>query len=119
MKCLRRILYVSRLDKMRNAIIRQRNRVTYVLDYIKKLHLKWSSHVSRSAPNNICLMNFDNKIQSRRDEGRPRRSWIDDIADNTANTIHHIYNIWHCHVFCIFTLRRETSRNKEKKNLFS
>jgi hypothetical protein len=51
--CLRRTLKVSRLDKIRNEIIRQRIGVTPVLDYIKKQQFKWFGHVSRSPPNSM------------------------------------------------------------------
>jgi hypothetical protein len=114
MKCLRRILDVSRLDNIRNKIIRQRIGVTPVLDYIKKQQLKWFGHVSRSAPNSIIQRALTLKYNGRRDNGRPRRRWIDDIA-YTQQTPFSRCTIWHCHVLSISTLRREASRDRENK----
>jgi hypothetical protein len=88
MKGLKRILNVSRLDKIRNEIIRQRIGVTHVMDYIKRLQLKWIGHVSRSPPNGIIQRALTLIYYGRRDkEGTPRRRWIDDIANTTASTI--------------------------------
>jgi hypothetical protein len=123
MKCLRRILNVSKLDEIRNEIIRQRIGVTTVPDYIKKQQLKWFGHVSRSLPNCIIQRAVTLRYNGRRDKGRPRRHWIDDLADTTANIIQQIsqqtpfsrYIIWHCHVLYISTLRCEASRDRENK----
>jgi hypothetical protein len=93
MKCLRRILNVSRLDKIRIEIIRRRIGVTPVLDYIKKEQLKWFGHVSRSPPNGIIHRALTLRYNGRRDKGRPRRRWIDDIADTTAYTIQQIHHM--------------------------
>jgi hypothetical protein len=90
MKCLRRILNVSRLDNVRNEIIRQQTGVTHVLDYIKKQQLKWFGYVSRSSPNGIIQRALKLRYNGGEDKGTPRRLWIDDIADTTANIIQQI-----------------------------
>jgi hypothetical protein len=84
MKCLRRILNVSRLDKIRNEIIRQRIGVTPVLDYIKKQQLKWFGNVSRYPTSFIIIIEraLTLRYNGRRDKGRPRRRWIDDLTYN-------------------------------------
>jgi hypothetical protein len=93
MKRLKKILNVSRLDKNINEIIRQRIGVTPVLDYIKKQQLKWLGHVSRSPPNGIIQRTLTLKYNGRRDNGRPRRRWIGDIADTTTNKLQQIHHM--------------------------
>jgi hypothetical protein len=93
MKYLRRILNVSRLDKIRNEIIKQRIGVTPVLDYIKKQQLKWFGYVSRSPPSGIIKRALTLRCNDRRDKSRPRRRWIEDIADTTVNTIQQIHHM--------------------------
>jgi hypothetical protein len=92
MKYLRRILNVSRLDKIINTIIRQRTGVTPVLDYIKKQQLKWFGHVSRSQPNGIIQKALTLKYNGRRDKGRSRRR-IDDKTETTENTFQQIHHM--------------------------
>ena len=53
MRCLRRIMNVSIMDKIRNEIIRDTIKVTPALDYIKSQQLKWFGHVVRSSINSL------------------------------------------------------------------
>ena len=51
MKCLRRILGVTRKDRIRNEEIRKRVGTTPILKYIKRQQVKWFGHVSRMPSN--------------------------------------------------------------------
>jgi hypothetical protein len=115
MQCLRRILNVSRPDKIRNEIIRQRIGVTPVLDYIKKQQLKRFGHVSRSPPNGIIQRALTLRYNGRRDKSRPRRCWIDDIAGTTANTIQQIHHMALSHTPSPLYAVRHLERRKNKQ----
>jgi hypothetical protein len=51
MKCLRRILGVTRRDRIRNEEIRKRVITMPILTYIKRQQVKWFGHVSRMPAN--------------------------------------------------------------------
>uniref|UniRef100_A0A0B7BQC2 Uncharacterized protein n=1 Tax=Arion vulgaris TaxID=1028688 RepID=A0A0B7BQC2_9EUPU len=45
MKCLRRMLGVTRRDRLRNEDIRKKVGTTSVLNFIKKQQMKWFRHI--------------------------------------------------------------------------
>src|ERR1700729_2668637 len=55
MKCLRRILNITRRDRIRNYEIRRRVGVTSALEHITKQRIKWFKHVTCMLPDNIRL----------------------------------------------------------------
>ena len=88
MKCLRRMLGVTRRDRLRNEDIRKKVGTTSVLDFIKKQQIKWFGHVSRlpsdSAPQRAMLLRYN----GYKAKGRPRKRWTSEITEATKETIY-------------------------------
>ena len=55
MRCPRRILNITRRDRIRNDEIRRRVGVTSALEYITIQQTKWFEQVTRMSPDNILL----------------------------------------------------------------
>ena len=87
MRCLRRIMNVSILDKIRNETIRETIKVSPALDYIKRQQLKWYGHVARSSINSLAQRAITLRCNRKRGRGRPGKRWIDEITDISMLTI--------------------------------
>ena len=88
MKCLRRMIGITRRDLLRNEDIRKKVGTTSVLDFIKKQQIKWFGHVSRlpsdSAPQRAMLLRYN----GYKAKGRPRKRWTSEITEATKETIY-------------------------------
>jgi hypothetical protein len=80
---LRRILKITRRNRIRNDEIR-RVGVTSALDYITKQQFKWFEHVTRMSPNNIPLKALTSRTHNKR--SRPPKGWINDITESLEIT---------------------------------
>ena len=87
MKCLRRMLGVTRRDRLRNEDIRKIAGTTSVLDFIKKQQIRWFGHVSSlptdSAPQRAMLLQYN----GHNAKGRLRKRWTSEITEATKDTI--------------------------------
>ena len=81
MRVLRMILGVTRRDRIRNDVIRERLNITSVLKIIEKSKLRWYGHVKRMEENRYPRKYLDWIPQGRRPVGRPRKRWIQGIED--------------------------------------
>ena len=80
MRCLRVILGVSLMDKIRNEEIRQRLHLpTTICDEVSKRRLKWFGHVVRMPPHRLPFQAYKNDFLKRRPPGRPPARWRDHI----------------------------------------
>ena len=83
MSCLRRILGVSRLGKIRNSHIKQSlNLKISVADRVSTKRLKYFGHVTRIPPNRNREIALESQVQGIRPRGRPPKKWLDCLAKN-------------------------------------
>jgi hypothetical protein len=66
MRGLRRILNITRRDRIRNNEIRRRVGFTSALEYITKQQIKWLEHVTRMSPDNILLKALTSRSHNKR-----------------------------------------------------
>ena len=80
MKCLRSMTGVSRLDRVRNEVVRARTGVRRELAARVDMNvLRWFGHVE-SMDNEILLKKVMNaKVNGRSARGRPRFGWTDGV----------------------------------------
>ena len=80
MACLRRIMGVSRRDKIRNATIRDTLDVqTTLVDRIRAKQLSYFGHVKRMPPSRYPKITLEGRIPGKRPQGRPPMRWTDNI----------------------------------------
>ena len=76
----RRMLNVKLKDRIRNTTIRQRTRVTDVVQYVTNTKWKWAGHIARMKDNRWTISSTDWQTEGVRSIGRPKRRWRDDIV---------------------------------------
>ena len=80
MSCLRRILGVSRRDKLRNSSIRETTKCqTPIVDKIKAKQLSYFGHAIRMPNHRYPKITLEGRIPGQRPRGRPPKRWIDNI----------------------------------------
>lgn len=81
MRCLRKAAGVTRRDKLRNEIIRERVGTEAVLSYIQRQQIRWFAHLERMPYNSIPFKAYTKRGEGHRARGRPRRRWEDNIKE--------------------------------------
>ena len=80
MKCLRSMTGVSRLDRVRNEIVRARTGVRRELAARVDMNvLRWFGHVERIDNERLLKKVMNAKVDGRRARGRPRFGWMDGV----------------------------------------
>jgi len=80
MEFWRRSAPISRKDKIRNIIIKQKiNVTTSLLDDIKTQQLKWYGHVQRMEEGRLPKKIMRWSPPGRRKRGRPKATWAEGI----------------------------------------
>ena len=80
MKCLRSMTGVSRLDGVRNEIVRERTGVRRELAARVDMNVfRWSGHVERMANERLLKKVMNAKVDGRSARGRPRFGWMDGV----------------------------------------
>ena len=81
MKCYRKILKISWTEHRTNKSIRDELRLEdhWLENFIKKQKLKYFGHLKRSE--GLGKIILEEKIDGKRERGRPRRQWERDIRD--------------------------------------
>ena len=77
----RKMLNVKLKDKIRNTIIRQRSRVTGIVQQVTNTKWKWAGHVTRMKDNRWTIRSTEWQIKGVRSVGRPKHHWRDDIVE--------------------------------------
>ena len=88
MKCLRRMLGVSKRDRLRNEDIRKLVGTTPILNYIKKQQVKWFGHVSRLPTVSAPQMAMLHRHSGYKARGRPRKTWTTEIFEALKCTLY-------------------------------
>ena len=81
MKSLRLIKGVTKFDRLRNDDIRKELKVDSVLDIIERSRLRWYGHVKRMDEERYPKKYLDWRPPGRRPVGRPRKRWIEGVAE--------------------------------------
>ena len=76
----RRMLNVKLKDRNRNTTIRQRARVTDIVQYVTNTKWKWAGHITRMKDNRWTIRSTEWQTEGVRSAGRPKRQWRDDIV---------------------------------------
>ena len=80
MKCLRSMTGVSRLDRVRNKVVRARTGVRRELAARVDMNvLRWFGHVERMDNERLLKKVMNAKVDGRRARGRPRFGWMDGV----------------------------------------
>ena len=80
MRCLRSILGVRLLDKIRNTEIRQRLNITRTItEEITQRRLKWFGHVARMPQQRLPRQVYQYDFDTPRPRGRPPTRWRDQV----------------------------------------
>ena len=81
MKCLRKAVNKTRLDKIRNEVIREQVGATSVLQHVENQQIKWFGHVMRMPIDQPAYRAYNTRCPGKRPRGRPRRRWSDSVAE--------------------------------------
>ena len=85
MQCLRSILGVSRMSRIRNEEIRRcTGSEKTIVEVIKDKRLKWFGHVCRKPTDSWVYQAYKQDFPHPRPRGRPPKRWIDLIKDDTG-----------------------------------
>ena len=86
MKCYRKILRISWIEKVSNEEVLSRIGITSptLLQIVKKLKLKYFGHIKRHESLEKHIL--ETKVEGRRGRGRPARRWEEDIRDWLGTT---------------------------------
>ena len=76
----RRMLNVKLKDRIRNTAIRQRTRVTDIVQYVTNTKWKWAGHIARMKDNRWTIRSTEWQTEGVRPVGRPNRRWKDGIV---------------------------------------
>ena len=79
MKFLRHLLGITRLDKQKNQCVRQKTGAQNIVHGIKQYQGKWLKHVQRMDTNRLPKQALKYKPNGRRNIGRPRKRWRDQL----------------------------------------
>ena len=80
MRFLRSVQGYTRLDQIRNDIIRRQCNVQPLSEIIKKYRINWTNHLLRMSQNRLPIQIWKFKQDGRRDIGRPRKRWTPEQA---------------------------------------
>jgi hypothetical protein len=82
MKCLRRAAGKTIRDKIRNEEIRKVVGATPVNDFINQQRIRWFGHLVRMPVTQPALRAYNTRCTGSRPRGRPRKRWINEVADH-------------------------------------
>ena len=86
---MRHLIGITKLDKEKNQCIRGKTGTVNIVKEIKQYQGKWLQHIQRMDTNRIPKQALQYKPKGRRNIGRPRKRWRDqlDLEDQgTGNT---------------------------------
>ncbi|VDP43600.1 unnamed protein product [Heligmosomoides polygyrus] len=78
-KMLRWTAGVTRLDRIRNAEIRQRFGVAPIAEKLREARLRWYGHVFRASGDTVRKIGLNIDVPGKRPKGRPKHRWLDTL----------------------------------------
>ena len=92
MACLRKILGITRMDKVRNTTIRkQLNIQQTVINQICQKRLRYFGHIERMPVTRFPKITLEGRIEGNRPRGRPPKRWSDCVKTDCRQK--HIYSL--------------------------
>ena len=82
MRILRFLLWVTRMDKIRNEFVRGSTHVTRIGNKVREARLRWFGHVQRKDEKHIGRRMLMMEPPGRRRKGRPKRRYMDVIRED-------------------------------------
>ena len=82
MRMLRFSCGLTRLDKVRNTLIRGTTKVTSMSNKIRESRLRWYGHVMRQDHTAACRSSLEMEVLGVRSRGRPKRRWMDAVRED-------------------------------------
>ena len=80
MKCLRSMIGVTRMDRLRNETVRQRVGITTELsERVDARVLRWFGHMERMPEERLVKKIVNADVEGRRARGRPRMGWMEAV----------------------------------------
>jgi len=80
MKCLRSMIGVSRMDRVRNELVRERTGVMNDLaGRVDRCVLRWFGHVERMNEERMVKRVMNSSMSGRRPRGRPKFAWMNGV----------------------------------------
>lgn len=79
MRFLRSMLGVTRRDKLKSEDIRKQLKCERMVEEIQKYQNTWYNHIKRMSPGRLPRQAYFYKPTGRRDVGRPRKRWTEQI----------------------------------------
>ena len=89
MKFFRHLLGITKLEKGKNQCVREKTGAENIVKEIKQYQKKWLQHVQRMDTNRLPKQALQYKPKGRRNLGRPRKRWRDQLHledQGTGNT---------------------------------
>ncbi|XP_035664606.1 uncharacterized protein LOC118408089 [Branchiostoma floridae] len=81
MRVLRRAAGKTRRDRLRNEVVRELVGTKPVLQFIAKQRVQWFGHLMRLPTTQPALRAYTTRHSGVRARGRPRRRWIEGVAE--------------------------------------
>ena len=79
MAYLRRVEGVSRIDRVRNADVREVVRQEDVMEKVKRKQRTWKENLEKMEDDRLVKKVYTEEIVGKRPRGRPRKKWIDNF----------------------------------------
>ena len=119
LKMVRRVLGVTREDKIRNEYIRGTARIAKLGEKIRGARLRWYGHVKRREAEYVGRRTLEMEVPGRRKRGRPRKRWLDVVRED-MESVGVVWRMWltegcggrRC---AVATPNRESRKEKKKK----
>ncbi|VDP30782.1 unnamed protein product [Heligmosomoides polygyrus] len=88
-KMLRWTAGVTRMDWIRNDVIRKNFIVAPIADKMREARLRWYGHVLRGKENTVRKIGHELKVSGKRPRGRPKQRWSDTLhTDMEVTGVH-------------------------------
>ncbi|VDO97410.1 unnamed protein product [Heligmosomoides polygyrus] len=69
----------TRMDRIRNDVIRQKFGVAPIADKMREALLRWYGHVLRGKEDSVRKIGFNFEVIGKRPRGRPKQRWADTL----------------------------------------
>jgi hypothetical protein len=83
MRFLRKIEGRTRMDRIRNKIIRETAGVQPIQEYVERSQLRWYGHVNRMDDKRIVTRVCEARETGKSPKGRPRKTWRKGLQEVT------------------------------------
>ena len=83
MNCLRRMVGVTRRDRIQNIVVRERTNVTEsIIEEIRRRRLSWFGHISRMEIDRLPARVLYCHVTGERSQGRQAKKWMENIKED-------------------------------------